>query len=223
MIDYPVNKYADEPERAERGATLMAVPRLEGREQHRGQLRFAERLVARHQHHLRHVHAVGWFHWDGARWARDSNGTATRAVVDTVKAAFADLAELDREAQKELLSDIRRCESAPGVDGVLRLAGSLLPLAVSVDQLDADPYLLNTANGTLDLRTGQLRAHDPADLLTKVAGCAYDPNARSAVFDTFLTEVLPDPAVRAFLARVFGHALLGQVVEHVLPIFTGTD
>ncbi len=222
MIDFPVNKYADDAEQAERRASLMAVPRLEDREQHRGQLRFAERLVARHQHHLRHVHAVGWFHWDGARWARDSNGTATRAVVDTVKAAFADLAELDREAQKELLSDIRRCESAPGVDGVLRLAGSLLPLAVSVDQLDADPFLFNTKNGTLDLRTGELRAHDPNDLLTKVAGCGYDPDAQSETFDRFLEVIQPDPAVRAFLARLFGHALLGTVREHLLPILTGT-
>ncbi len=139
-----------------------------------------------------------------------------------MKATYADLPDLDRQGQQELLSDIRRCESATGLDGMLRLAGAMLPVAVSVDKLDADPYLLNATNGTLDLRTGELRQHDPADLLSKVAGCAYDPNALSVVFDTFLTEVLPDPAVRAFLARVFGHALLGQVVEHVLPIFTGT-
>ncbi len=156
------------------------------------------------------------------RWARDLDNAAVRAGIETVKAAYADLPGLDRQGQQELLSDIRRCESASGLEGVLRLAGAMLPVTVSVDKLDADPYLLNATNGTLDLRTGELRRHDPADLLTKVAGCAYDPTARSAVFDTFLTDVLPDPAVRAFLARVFGHALLGQVVEHVLPICTGT-
>ncbi len=216
MIDYPQNKYADDAERV----ALAAAPRIN--EQHRGQLRFAERFVTQHEHWLRHVHGVGWHLWDGARWARDTNGASTRAAVEAVKAAFTDLPDLDREGRNDLLADIRRCESASGLEGVLRLAGSLLPVAVSVDQLDADPYLLNTTNGTLDLRTGELREHDPADLLTKVAGCAYHPNARSAVFGNFLTEVLPDPAVRTFLARVFGHALLGQVVEHVLPIFTGT-
>lgn len=201
---------------------LRDAPTDAAPEQHRGQLRLAERMVARSREELRHVHGVGWHVWDGARWARDLNGSATRAAVQTVKAAYADLPELGRDDQKDLLSDIRKCESASGLDGVLRLAGSLLPVAVSVDQLDADPYLFNTANGTLDLRSGQVRAHSPSDLLTKVAGCGYDPAARSATFDRFLEEVLPDPEVRAFVGRVFGHALVGRVVEHLLPILTGT-
>ena len=168
------------------------------------------------------MHGVGWHRWDGARWEKDLNGAATRAAADTLKAALRDLADLDREAQKELLADVHKCESASGLEGVLKLAGNLLPLAVSVDQLDADPYLFNTTSGTLDLRSGKVRRHDPADLLTKVAGCGYDPSATSELFDTFLAEVLPNAEVRAFTARVFGHALVGRVVEHLLPILTGT-
>lgn len=191
-------------------------------EQHRGQLRMAERLVERASQSLRYVHGIGWYCWDGARWARDLNGTATRAAIDTIKAAFADLPGLGRDAQDDLLRDIRRAESATGIDGVLRLASSLLPLAVSVDQLDRDPYLLNVANGTLDLRTGELRPHNPDDLCTKVAGTGYDPNARSEVFDTFLEQVMPDEQMRGYLSRVFGHALEGRVTEHLLPIGSGT-
>jgi len=191
-------------------------------EQHRGQLRMAERLVRAHGDRLRHVHGIGWHLWDGCRWARDLDGAATRAVVDVVRDAYADLPRLDRDAQRDLLADIHKCESSAGVDGVLRLAGDLLPVAVSVNKLDADPYLFNTTTGTLDLRTGTLRPHDPADLLTKVAGCGYDPDASSELFARFLADVLPDPAVRAFVARLFGHALVGRVIEHVLPIFTGT-
>lgn len=223
----PPDDWSDlEPEDVPRDADVWPptdpapVPAL-GEERHRGQLRMAERLVHREARGLRHVHGVGWHVWDGARWARDLNGTATRRAVDTVKAAYRDLADLDREAQKELLTDIHKCESASGLEGLLRLAGSLLPLAVSVDQLDADPYLFNTASGTLDLRSGQVRPHDPADLLTKVAGCGYDPTAQSEVFEHFLAEVLPDPAMRAFVGRLFGHALVGRVIEHLLPIFTG--
>lgn len=192
-------------------------------EQHSGQLRMAERLVKRAEDSLRHVHGVGWHVWDGARWARDLNGTATRLAVATIKAAYVDLADLaSDDERKALFRDIRKCESAAGIDGVLKLAGSLLPLSVSVDQLDADPYLFNTANGTLDLRTGTVRPHRPDDLLTKVAGCGYDPDAASEPFDRFLGEILPAQDVREFVARLFGHALVGRVVEHLLPIFTGT-
>lgn len=202
------------------GLVGIEPPRKE--ETHRGQLRMAERLVDEHRDALRHVHGIGWHRWDGGRWARDLDGAATRAAVATVKAAYADLADLDRDAQRDLLADAHRCESANGIDGVLRLASALHPLALSVDKLDADPYLVNAQNGTLDLRTGQLRPHDPADLLTKVAGAAYDPQARSDKFDGFLADVLPAADMRAFVARVVGHALVGEVVEHLLPIFTGT-
>lgn len=81
--------------------------------------------------------------------------------------------------------------------------------------------LSDTPGTGLDLRTGQLRDHDPADLLTKMAGAAYDPHAASTAWTGFLEQVQPDPAMRAFLARLFGHALEGRVVEHLLPICHG--
>ncbi len=205
-----------------RTVTRQPSPRQQHDDQHRGQLRFAQRLVAERHHQLRYVHNVGWHCWDGARWARDANGEAVRAAAGVVRSAYGDLSDLDRQSRQELLQDIHKCESANGIDGLLRLAGNLLPLAVSVDQLDADPVLFNTQNGTLDLRTGELRRHDPADLLTKVAAAEYDPRARSETFDRFLEVIQPDPVVRAFLARLFGHTLLGTVREHVLPILTGT-
>ena len=105
---------------------------------------------------------------------------------------------------------------------MLHLAGSLHPFATAVDQLDSDPYLFNVRNGTLDLRTGQLRPHNPDDLITKIAGCGYEPDATSTTFDKFLADVLPDEEVRRFVARILGHALVGKVVEHLLAIFTGT-
>lgn len=193
----------------------------EEEEAHRGQLRMAQRLVVAHGGRLRHVHGVGWHVWDGRRWALDRDGEATRTAVATVRAAYDDLADLGRDAQRELLADIHKCESAAGVDGILRLAGCLLPVAVAVSRMDADPYLFNAGNGTLDLRTGELQKHDPDDLLTKVAGCDYDSDASSPTFDRFLADVLPDAGVRAFVARLFGHALVGRVIEHVLAILTG--
>lgn len=83
--------------------------------------------------------------------------------------------------------------------------------------MDADPYLFNTPAGTVNLCTGTLHANDRADLLTKVAGGPV-----AAEWSAFLARVLPDPEVRAFVQRLFGYAMLGEVREHVMPIFTGT-
>ena len=203
-------------------AAVSPAGREDADEPIRGQLRFAERLVRRDRDALRYVHGIGWHIWDGARWAPDLDGASVRLAVDTVKAAYDDLHRLGRDDQKELIADIHKCESAAGLDGMLRLAGSMLPFAVSVGQLDADPYLLNCQDGTLDLHTGVLRPHDPADLLTKVAGCGYDPDASSPLFERFLRDVLPDDAMRAYIGRIFGHALVGKVIEHTLPILTGS-
>ena len=191
---------------------------------HNGQARMAYRLSAEYADRLLYVHGIGWHAWDGRRWAEDRRGLAKRAVLDVLRKALAE--SLD---DKQLRQDVRRCESAAGVNGVLDLAAALRPFAATVADLDADPWLVNLANGTLDLRTLQLRAHDPADRCTKVTDAAYDParqdrlDAESAsVWAQFLDRVLPDPDVRGFVQRLAGIGLYGAVIEHALAIFTGT-
>lgn len=191
-------------------------------EQHRGQLRIAYRLAAGYTGRLLHVGNVGWHVWDGTRWAIDERGDASKAVFATLQTALIEAVDLPGKDRDALHGDVRRCETASGVDGVLRLAAALEPFAAVVTDLDADPYLLNCASVTLDLRTGRTRPHEPADRITKVCGAGYDPQASAEAWGAFLAEALPDPDVRAFLQRLVGLALVGKVVEHVLPILTGT-
>lgn len=190
-------------------------------EMHRGQLRMAERLARRYGGHLLYAHGLGWHQWDGHRWALDKDGAAMRAAVDTIKAALYDLDRLDGKDRDALYADVRKTENASGLDGVLRIASALDTFAVSAERLDADPNLFNTTDGTLDLATGQIRPHDPADRITKVAGCGLSEGT-GPQFEQFLAEVLPDPEVRHFVQQLFGYAMLGRVREHILPIFTGT-
>ncbi len=190
-------------------------------EQHRGQLRIAYRLSHRYAGRLLHVTGLGWHVWDGARWSPDQRGESLRAVYDTLRAALLEAVEMHAEDREKLHTDVRRCETATGVEGVLRLASALEAFSTTVAELDADPYLLNTPTGTLDLSTGTLRPHDPRDRITKVTGVGYTPEALGATWRRFLEEVLPDAEVRAFVQRLAGLALLGRVVEHLLPILTG--
>lgn len=199
---------------------LDYVPGFEP-ERHRGQLRMARRFAAMHQGRLLHVHRVGWYVWDGTRWRPDDDGLPMRAVREVLLAAFGELPELGKSEREALWKDITKCESASGMNGVLTIAAADERLATAPSRLDTDPYLLNCANGTVDLRTGELRAHNPADLITKVTGCEFDWNAKSELFEKFIGEVLPDNDVREFVQRMLGQALLGIVREHILPIFSG--
>lgn len=182
----------------------------------RGQVRVAYRLAREHPGRLLHVHGLGWHAWDGARWVEDQRGAAMQAVLATLRTALADSLE-----DKDLRADVRKCESAAGVRGVLDIASALPAFACTVADLDADPYLLNVANGTLDLRTMDLRPHAPADRITKRCAGAWDPEAVSGDWAAFLDTSLPDVDVRAFLQRYVGHALVGTVLEHHLAILIG--
>jgi putative DNA primase/helicase len=184
---------------------------------HSGQVRMAYRLAERYADQLLYVYGIGWLSWDGTRWSDGDPGAPKRAVVEILRAALA-----ESLGDKQLQADVRKCESASGVAGVLDLAAALEPFATTVADLDADPYLLNVANGTLDLRTIELQPHDPADRITKVTRAAWDCAAPTTTWGTFLAQVLPVAEVREFLQRLAGVGLLGLVVEHVLPILTGS-
>lgn len=186
-------------------------------EQHRGHARMAYRLAAAYRSSLMYVRGIGWHVWDGKRWAEDEKDTTKNAVLDVLRRALAE--SLD---DKDLRNDVRKCESSSGVSGVLDLASALPALRASINDLDADPHLLNCANGTLDLRTRQLRAHDPADRITRVTRGAYDQASDRTTWNNFLSGVLPDADERAYLQRVIGQSAYGRVREHLFPVLTGS-
>ncbi len=191
----------------------------------KSELGYARRLVYVYGDRLRYVPAWRrWLVWDGKRWAHDATGQAARWMKSIARRVTCDALAIEDDAKRQqaAVSLARRGESSAGVSGALTLAGTEPEIVVTPDDLDADPFLLNCRNGVLDLRTGELGDHDPKLLLTRMTGAAYRPNAAGKNFAAFLRRVQTDEGMRAFLARLLGHALEGQVVSHILPIFYGS-
>lgn len=184
---------------------------------------YARRLIHVYGDELRYVPAWRqWLVWDGTRWCPDVTGQAARWMKVIARRITTDaLAITDADKRRSALRDAKRGESSSGIAGALTLASTEDEVAIAHDALDADPFLLNCVNGTLDLRTCELRAHDPADLLSKITGASYRPEVTGQAFLQFLADVQPDEAMRSFLARLLGHALEGRQTVHVLPIFWG--
>lgn len=178
----------------------------------------AERLVRLHGRDLRHVRGVGWVVWDGRRWRRDQDGEVERRQKASVRAMYAEAAALDdSDERKRLAAFAARCEGEARIRAAISLAESERPVLARVDELDADLWLLNVANGVVDLRTSELRAHERADLMTKLAPTVYDPDARSPLWDGFVERCSGgDPELAAFLARAAGYSLTGSTAEEVL-------
>ena len=94
-------------------------------------------------------------------------------------------------------------------------------LEIDVALLDHDPYILNTPGGTVDLKTGKLRPHDPADYCTKITACS--PSMEGAdIFADFLKRMTcGDADFERYLQDVAGVSAVGQVMREQLGIAAG--
>jgi putative DNA primase/helicase len=116
----------------------------------------------------------------------------------------------------------RSMETKAKISAVVELTEALPTLIKRYAQLDADPWLFNVSNGTLDLRTGELRQHRREDYLTKISEVVYDRGARAPRFDAFLREVIPDAELRGYVQRAHGYTLTGLTTEQCMFICDGT-
>ncbi len=185
----------------------------------------ADRLLDRHRHQVRFVPRWGrWLVYDGARWRLDHADTMLAHLANEIGARLvAHVPKVYGEPDKlrPLLGAVKRAESAAGISATLQLAASKPGVAIDHEVLDADPWLLNVGNGTIDLRTITLLPHNPTDMLTMIANVDYDDTATAPEWDRFLAQTLPDDDVRRFVRRLCGLALIGTQLEHVLVICLG--
>jgi len=141
-------------------------------------------------------------------------------AVDTARAIFLDAERVaDEDEQKKIAEWARRSQSPERLKAMWTLAKA--DLAISPEELDTDPMLLNVENGTLDLRTGSLRPHDPKDLITKLAPVEFDVTAKSPTFDRFLKQILVDKELIRFVQRYPGYSLTGSTKERAMAVLHG--
>lgn len=176
-------------------------------------------LVERFGSELRYCGPLGgWFRWCGTHWEPDVRERARECAKEIARALAEEAASL---LDDDTFRSAKRAGSARGVAAILDLARSAPGIVFAPEEADCNPWLLSCANGTIDLRTGALRPHDRADLITRASPVAHDPGAQAPRFEHFLAEIQPEPEVRAYLARLFGYAAVGLVRDHVLGVLWG--
>jgi putative DNA primase/helicase len=172
-------------------------------------LRFADQ----HADDLRYVAAWSrWLYYDESRWAFE----------DTL-AAFDFARKICRDASAECNNPkvAAVVASAKTVAAVERLAKADRRLAATSDQWDADPWLLNTPDGVVDLRTGKLRQHRPEDYMTKIT--AAGPHGACPLWHKVLDRITGGKTeLKEYLQRTTGYALTGITREHALFFGYGT-
>ncbi len=183
-----------------------------------------ELFVRLYRDRVRYSPGIGWLEWDGTRWRPDEDGAAQRYAKRVADHRMMEaLAAGDPDTRKKAKGDAVKCEAAKRILATLTMAQTETPLIVPQRNLDHDHFLLNTSSGTVDLRTGALRDHDQADLITKRTGAAYDPDAECPRFEEFILEVLGgDRDLRWYVQKSLGYACTGDTREQCFWLAHGS-
>jgi putative DNA primase/helicase len=176
----------------------------------------ATRLVARHGSDLRYTAARGWFAWDGRRWAADEKGLRVQALAkETAKSIFAEIEHATNRAA--IFNHARRSQSKVSIDSMVWLARSEAGVPTAITEFDSDGWLLNVANGTLDLRTGELHRHRREDLISNIIEIAYNATAECELWGSFLRRVTDcNDDLYAYLQRFVGYLMVGDTSDQSL-------
>jgi P4 family phage/plasmid primase-like protien len=199
--------------------------RLGKEELHKTDYGNAERLARNHLGNVLYAHLPWekWLIWDERRWKVDDTCAIVRLAKQTVRSIYGEAMGAENESpRKDLAQWAIESESRKRIDAMIGLARSEKSIGVLPKKLDQNPYLLNVRNGTIDLKTGELRPHDRMDLITKLAPVNFDQAAECPKWLAFLDRIMGgDQELVGFLQRAAGYALTGDVGEHCLFFLYG--
>jgi len=194
----------------------------------------ARRLVKKHGDTIRFCHDAGkWYCWDGRRWVKDETSEIVRkakcVVDDMLRQAVAMRSAAESKTDDGSLEAAKSFERHAVSSGNHRRILALISQAESepgitilAGDLDADHWAFSCANGTIDLRTGELRKHNRADLISKISETNYDPNAQCPMWEKFIAEVfVNDDELVHFVHQACGYTLTGDTREQLFFILHG--
>jgi P4 family phage/plasmid primase-like protien len=156
----------------------------------------------------------GFLVWDGRRWRRQvQNLRLMRNLAwRTGNSIWPEVAAYTGKDQERMIGAARTLHSLKGMNSVIGTLSAITGVSVSIDRFDAKPDLLNAWNGTIELKTGDLRAHRQDDYLTGLVPCNYIKGLVDKVwlkylnvsFESNMTEV-------QFMLRLTGLIISGDL------------
>jgi putative DNA primase/helicase len=195
----------------------------------------AERLYEAYHDSVIYVKGLGWHIWDGTRWVMDDDDSKIISLASDVMLAWRNEV---LESIKDPSMDKRRFDSGMAMVAWTVSSQNNGRLSAMVDlakglfkRLEADEmnpphsnFLLNFQNGTLDLKTGELRSHNPEDLITRIIKHNYNPDAECSFWEHTLRLALDnDQEMVDFVQRGFGYSISGSTAEQCFFVCWGKD
>lgn len=149
----------------------------------------AERFTHQHKDTIRWCQVwKQWVIYNGTYWEKDAHGKIGAYAKKTIRSIYREAADIPSEDdRKKLIHHGLKSESSGAASAMLERAKS--EMLVQPEQFNTQKHLLNCQNGTVNLMTGELHAHNSLDFLTSCANANYDPTADCPKWKAFLDAV----------------------------------
>jgi len=173
----------------------------------------AQRLIRAYGDRLRYCHSRSiWLTWDGRRWDPAERGTIWQWTKETIRQLVIEASETgDHDLSVQTYRWALYCQRQKVMAATINLAWSEPGVGVVAGDFDRDPWLLNCPNGTVDLRTGDLRPHNRENLLSKLTLCDYEPTAHCPRWRKALELIFAgDAEMISYIQRALGYSLTGD-------------
>lgn len=199
----------------------------------------ALRLKDEYYNRMRYNPNLGWCIWDGEVWQTNAEEYAMLNVMrladkwhDEAERALQLAPKPEKGAKKEdwppeykaacaLYAWAKQCRGRTNQNHTLASAQTLM-LLPDANAFDDDPWILNTPDGIIDLKTGECKPHHADYMCTKITTVSPDWNAPHPKWDGFLERITEgDKSLQQYLQEVAGMALVGKVYEEGVVICYG--
>ncbi|MCF7911600.1 MAG: hypothetical protein K9M99_03655 [Candidatus Cloacimonetes bacterium] len=172
--------------------------------------------------HLKYLHADSnkgsWYYYDGKKWVED----CAKEHEISIKSFYIDHIDF-KPTDADYITDLPKLSSCQQWNNILRITRTEPEISCVTDDFDAKLELLNLENGTYDLATAEYREHRACDMLTKLMGVEYIPEAKCTRFIKFMDEVFSgDTSVIEYLHRYLGYCLSDSTAEQCFLFFWGS-
>jgi putative DNA primase/helicase len=161
-----------------------------------------------------------WLTYSGKIWEEDNIGK----IYERAKSIMRGMkTEAIANQSTGLLKFSMQSESLSKINNTLGLASTDPRVAVTASKFDKENWLFNCDNGTIDLTSGFLKAHDREDYFTKITSVAFDVNATCPLWLKFLYQIMDNkPHMVSYLQRIIGYSMAGTTSEQVVFFLYGS-
>lgn len=150
-----------------------------------------------------------WYHWTGSYWREDRTLVSTNLAREFCRG----LSRIANKAAKSIAS-------ARAVSNVLTLSRADQRIAAEPEQWNANPWLLGTPGGTVDLRNGIRLMNGASDYITRVV--SVTPEGECPLWMATLAGIFgKDQEMMDYAQRIAGYFLTGSIREEKMFFLHG--